>query len=207
MVSTSAAQSCLIIFTRYPEPGQVKTRLIPVLGPDGAALLHQRMAEHTLGQARDLKDAALEVWFTGGTRLQMQTWLGQDLVYQLQPKGDLGDRMTLAFASAFSKGYTAVAIIGTDCPDLSTDLLKQSFSALEHHELVLGPAVDGGYYLIGLQSLRPELLTDIAWSTNQVLGQTVETAKKLNLSPYYLTELNDIDRPEDLKRGAQHKLF
>lgn len=199
------AKDCLIIFTRYPKPGQVKTRLIPALGAEGAAALHRRMVEHTLAQARALSTTSplsIEVWFTNGSMAQMQAWLGEDVAYQIQPGGDLGDRMTLAFESAFSRGYGATVIIGTDCPDLSTALLAQSFGALEQQALVLGPAIDGGYYLIGLQRLFPELLKGIPWSTAHVLQATAEIAEQLGLIPHYLAQLSDIDLPEDLERDS-----
>jgi uncharacterized protein len=195
-------QNCLIIFTRYPEPGKVKTRLIPALGDVGAATLHQRMAEHTLAQAKALRqnrNLSIEVWFTGGSIAQMQVWLGADVAYQLQPVGDLGDRMVSAFKSAFCKGHTAAVIVGTDCPDLSSALLKQSFEALERQELVLGPAIDGGYYLIGVRRFVPELFEGIAWSTAEVLEQTLEIAQQLDLAPVLLPYLSDIDRPQDLE--------
>jgi uncharacterized protein len=198
-------KDCLIIFTRYPKPGQVKTRLIPALGAEGAAVLHRRMVEHTLALARALRTTrplSIEVWFTNGSMAQMQAWLGEGVAYQSQPEGDLGDRMTLAFESAFRKGHGATVIIGTDCPDLSPALLAQSFSALEQQVLVLGPAIDGGYYLIGLQRLFPELFQGIAWSTANVLQATAEIAEHLGLSPYYLAQLSDIDLPQDLEQDS-----
>ena len=153
------SNDCLIVFTRYPQSSQVKTRLIPALGAAGAAALHRRMAEHTLAQAKALRqtrELSIEVWFTGSSTVaQMQKWLGTDVDYYVQPEGDLGDRMVSAFKSVFSKGYTSALIVGTDCPDLNTALLAQGFSALAQHDLVLGPAIDGGYYLMGLQRLIP----------------------------------------------------
>ncbi len=200
----------LIIFTRYPQPGKVKTRLIPALGAAGAAALHQRMAEHTLAQARALRQTrglSIEVWFTGSSTLaQMQEWLGTDVEYCVQPEGDLGDRMVSAFKSVFSKGYTSALVVGTDCPDLNTALLAQGFSALAHHELVLGPAIDGGYYLIGLRRLVPELFVDIAWSTGEVLEKTVAIAQRLNLTPFLLPYLTDIDIPQDLEHPSVQTL-
>ncbi len=196
-------KDCLIIFTRYPQPSQVKTRLIPALGAAGAAALHQRMAEHTLAQARALRQMralSIEVWFTGNSTLtQMQEWLGTDVEYYVQPEGDLGDRMVSAFKSVFSKGYTSALIVGTDCPDLNTTLLAQGFSALAQHELVLGPAIDGGYYLMGLRRLVPELFVDIAWSTGEVLEKTLAIAQQLKLTPFLLPHLTDIDVPQDLE--------
>ncbi len=193
--------NCLIIFTRYPEAGRSKTRLVPVLGADGAARLHQKMAENTVEQARCLQQIVavdIEVWFVGGDLDLMTAWLGEDLVFQQQPIGDLGDRMCAAMKSAFSKGYQAVVIVGTDCPDLDATLLADSFQALQHHQLVIGPAIDGGYYLIGLQALIPELFAGINWSTATVLPETLAIADRLGLKPLLLPCLTDIDVPQDL---------
>jgi uncharacterized protein len=196
------ANECLIVFIRYPEIGKVKTRLIPELGATGATLLYQQMAERTIEQARALQQmqpCAIEVWFVGGTIVLMQDWLGEDLVFQAQPDGDLGDRMRLAFQTVFNKGYQAATLIGTDCPALSAELLKQSFQNLQDHALTLGPAMDGGYYLIGLQQLIPELFAGIDWSTAAVLAQTLQIAEQLHIDPVLLPYLRDIDVPEDLE--------
>ena len=200
------SKDCLIIFTRYPQPSQVKTRLIPALGAAGAAALHQRMAEHTLAQARGLRQTralSIQVWFAGSSTVtKMQEWLGTDVEYYVQPEGDLGDRMASVFKSVFNKGHTAAVIVGTDCPDLSTALLAQGFGALAQHELVLGPAIDGGYYLIGLRREAPELFEGIAWSTWEVLVQTLAIAQQLKLTPFLLTYLTDIDVPQDLEHPS-----
>jgi uncharacterized protein len=195
---TSRKANCLIIFTRYPEPGKTKTRLIPALGENGAAQLHRRMAEHTLEQARSLT-CAIEIWYVGGTKELMQDWLGTDLCYREQPTGDLGDRMCGAFRSAFEQGYQSVMIIGTDCPGITTAILAQGFAELQNLVVAIGPAIDGGYYLIGLQRLVPELFQGITWSTSTVFSETVAIADKLQLPTYSLPSLSDIDLPNDLQ--------
>jgi uncharacterized protein len=204
------SQECLLIFARYPAPGQVKTRLIPALGADGAASLYRQMVEHTLQQARALgqiRPISIEIWFTGGSQASMQDWLGQDLIYELQPLGDLGDRLSYAFQATFNKGNTSAVIIGTDCPELNPAILAQAFSALHYNELILGPAKDGGYYLIGLQKLIPELFRGISWSTPAVFQQTDNIAGILNLTRAYLRPLSDIDVPQDLAIWEQRKLL
>lgn len=190
----------LIIFTRYPEAGKTKTRLIPALGADGAATLQRQMTEYTLDQVRQLqhqRPITLEVRFAGGDQTLMMRWLGSDLVYQLQGEGDLGTRMARSLSLAFQDNIDHAVIIGTDCPQLNADLMALAFEAL-HHDLVLGPALDGGYYLLGLRYFIPELFIGINWGTAEVLQQTVDIAKKLNLSIAYLPQLADVDRPEDL---------
>ncbi len=190
----------LIIFTRYPEAGKTKTRMIPALGTKGAADLHRQMTEHTLTQVKQLQSNAIsfEVRFAGGDVHLMQGWLGSDLIYHSQGDGDLGQRMARSLLSAFQSGAENAVIIGTDCPDVNADILAEAFAKLHHYNLVLGPAMDGGYYLVGLQYPIPELFIDIDWGTAKVLQQTVEIAENLNLSVVYLPYLADIDRPEDL---------
>jgi uncharacterized protein len=198
----------LIIFTRYPEPGKAKTRLIPALGDVAAADLHRQMTEQTLAQVKSLQQShpvSVEVWFAGGDRDRMQNWLGADLQYQPQPKGDLGDRMAQAFQVGFDRGVKASVIIGTDCPELTAALLTAAFQALQQTDLVLGPATDGGYYLIGLRRSAPELFESISWSTERVFQQTVDIASKLNLSLSCLPMLTDVDRPEDLPVWGRFK--
>ncbi|MTJ47195.1 TIGR04282 family arsenosugar biosynthesis glycosyltransferase [Dolichospermum sp. UHCC 0259] len=201
MISRKPSTQHLIIFTRYPEPGKTKTRLIPALGEVGAANLHKQMTEQTIFQVKELQKiirVSVEVRFTGGNLEKMQNWLGNDLRYESQGEGDLGARMERSLINAFNQKAKQVIIIGTDCPDLNSKTLTTAFEQLEIFNLVLGPALDGGYYLIGLKQPIPELFTNISWGTAQVFAKTVETAQKLNLSMGHLPTLADIDRPEDL---------
>lgn len=194
-----SAQNNLIIFTRYPEPGKTKTRLIPTLGEEGAAILQRQLTEYTIREAKKLlNQATISIYYTGKDQDSMRGWLGDDLNYYTQATGNLGDRMQSAFNDAFKKGFSRVIIIGIDCPDLNQTLLQEAFNHLINHDLVLGEAVDGGYYLIGLTNVVPELFQDIPWGTNQVLSLTHNIAKKLNLKLSLLPILPDIDRPEDL---------
>ncbi|MCX5916117.1 MAG: TIGR04283 family arsenosugar biosynthesis glycosyltransferase [Deltaproteobacteria bacterium] len=200
-IPNSAFGNRLIVFTRYPEPGESKTRLIPALGPRGAADLHRKMTEHTLSWARRWKErfpSSLEVHFTGGSEESFQKWLGPDLSSRPQPGGDLGDRMHEAFHQAFQEGVEKVVIVGTDCPGLNEDLCQKAFEELDRNEVVLGPAKDGGYYLIALRRPTEELFRGIPWGTGEVLAKTLETARRLGLRVSLLKTLDDVDRPEDL---------
>lgn len=192
----------LIIFTRYPEPGKTKTRLIPVLGKAGAANLHGLMAGRTIARALSLQNSrqlSVEIHYTGGSQQQMQDWLGTDLIYQNQiDGGDLGARMTAAFEKSFDSGVDKAAIIGTDCPDLKAEIVAQAFDELSDRDLVLGPAKDGGYYLIGLRRSIPELFGGINWGTSEVFACTRAIAQNLGLNIAVLPILADIDRPDDL---------
>ena len=156
----------LIVFTRYPEPGKTKTRLIPVLGKEGAAKLHRQLTEGTISQAKQLKNTrklSVEVYFTGGSQQLMQAWLGNDIFYQNQVTGDLGLKMATAFEMSFNAGVEKVVLIGTDCPGLNSELMALAFEELDSQDLVLGPALDGGYYLIGLRRFVPDLFRGINW--------------------------------------------
>ncbi len=191
----------LIVFTRYPEPGKTKTRMIPALGAEGAANLQRQLTEHTLKQVKKLqsiRSVSLEFHFAGGNQQLMKEWLGENLTYYPQQTGDLGERMHSAFAQAFAAGINRVVTIGIDCPDIDESLLNQAFELLKQKDLVLGSAEDGGYYLMGLSRLIPELFVGIDWGSDRVSRQTTNIAKKLGLEFDYLTTLNDIDRPEDL---------
>lgn len=197
-------KECQIVFTRYPEPGKTKTRLIPALGEEGAANLHRQMAEHTLAIIREVQNfhlLSVEVHFVGGNSNLMQNWLGADIVYRNQVEGDLGWRMMSAFQTAFNSGMESVVIIGTDCPELTAKIIAQAFDQLNRYDLVLGPATDGGYYLIGLRRLVPELFKGINWGTSEVLRKTVAIAIYLNLAVAYLPPLSDVDRPEDIPKS------
>ena len=197
----------LIIFSRYPEPGKTKTRMIPALGANGAANLQRRLSEYTLKQARNLRqfrDVEIAVYFAGGDRDLMREWLGDDVSYYAQAEGDLGEKMKSAFADSLAENKERVVIIGIDCPGVDSNILNSAFEALQDRDLVLGEAEDGGYYLIGLrfsdvsQNVPTELFANIEWGTNKVFTTTKTIAEKLDLAVAYLPILRDIDRPEDL---------
>ena len=191
----------LIIFSRYPEPGKTKTRMIPALGANGAANLQRRLSEHTLKQARELRqlrEVEIAVYFAGGNIYSMRDWLGDDVDYYAQAKGDLGVKMRSAFIDRFEDSSERVVIIGIDCPGVDGNILNSAFEALQDNDLVLGEAEDGGYYLIGLSKLVSELFVGIKWGTGEVFKATINIAEKLNLTTAYLPILRDIDRPEDL---------
>lgn len=200
-------QQHLIIFTRYPEPGKTKTRLIPALGAVGAANLQRQMTEYTLLQVEALAKTtpmSWEVRFTGGNYQLMVDWLGDDLLYHAQGEGNLGSRMGRSLTQAYKSGAQKVIIIGVDCPGINAHILTQAFEQLHTHDLVLGPAIDGGYYLIGLCRPFPELFVNIDWGTSQVLQQTLNIAQELKISVSLLPPLADVDLPEDLAIWEQY---
>jgi hypothetical protein len=196
-----APQEKLVVFTRYPRPGRTKTRLIPALGAAGAAELHRRMAEHTFRRCCELapaRNVAIEVHYDGGRQREVRRWVPAGLGLTPQIAGSLGDRLAHGVSASFAEGMARVVVIGTDCPALDAAMLARSFELLLEHDLVLGPARDGGCYLIGLR--RPDCFAwrDVDWGTERVLGQTLASAAKKGASRILLPPLADIDRPEDL---------
>ncbi|MCP5046429.1 MAG: glycosyltransferase, partial [bacterium] len=196
----------LILFTRYPEPGSTKTRMIPKLGTDGAAELQRQMTRHIVSRVTEftaLDPTPLEIRFDGGNKNLMAVWLGAGFDYSFQGKGDIGLRMGRALEDGFGDGYDTVVIIGSDIPDITADIIHKAFEGLKNQDLVLGPAVDGGYYLIGMHKstfiqANPRLFNEIRWGTDGVLSHTLAVAEELRLSYLLLDTLNDVDRPEDL---------
>ena len=191
----------MIVFIRYPEPGKSKTRLIPALGPRQAADLHRKMTEYTLSWARRWEErfsGSLQVQFTGSGEEPFLEWLGSDLSYRPQSEGDLGERMHEAFRRAFQERMEKAVIVGTDCPGLNEDLCRKAFEELDRNEVVLGPAKDGGYYLIGLRRPIKDLFREIPWGTGEVLAKTRGIAQNLGIRVFLLEPLEDVDRPEDV---------
>jgi uncharacterized protein len=196
-----AKKERLILFTRYPEVARVKTRLIPILGAEGACALHRTLAEHTIQQIDQLtafQPLSFEVRYAGGNPALMRKWLGGAREFSPQGPGRLGLRMKHAFDQAFQAGFNRVVLIGSDIPGLNAKILKEAFSALQFHDLVLGPARDGGYYLIGMTRLFPFLFEGLPWGTPLVFKKTLGIAREAGLTLFLVDQLDDIDRPEDL---------
>ncbi len=191
----------LILFTRWPQPGRAKTRLIPALGPAGAAEVQRRLTEGTLARALEFVQrhpTRLELRGEGADPAAFRRWLGLAPLIRPQDSGDLGRRMDLALTRALAEGEERAVLIGSDCPGLTPEILAMSLAALADHDLVLGPAQDGGYYLVGLRRPAPEIFRGIAWGSDRVLRQTLNRASELGLRVALLPELADLDRPEDL---------
>ncbi|BBO89952.1 TIGR04283 family arsenosugar biosynthesis glycosyltransferase [Desulfosarcina ovata] len=196
-----AARQTLIVFGRYPIPGKTKTRLIPALGPAGAADLQRRLSEHTVAAARRMAGRTgtrIVFCHAGGEQHRLQRWLGGgDVTYAAQAAGDLGRRMVTAIREAFHQGAGRVVLVGTDIPGLTAEGIEQAFDSLKRHDLVLGPSRDGGYWLVGMN--RPiDLFGGMAWSRSDVLANTLERARRLGVAPFLLDPMSDLDTPADL---------
>jgi rSAM/selenodomain-associated transferase 1 len=198
--------AALVVFAKAPIPGQVKTRLCPPLTPDEAATLHGSFVLDTLERT---KAAATQFKLPFDRYLAcspssthvffkiMEERQGVTLIDQTGD--DLGTRMAQAFENLFSRGYKHVLIVGTDVPSLPLEQYAQALTLLESHDLVLGPALDGGYYLIALNRSVPDLFTGIPWSTDQVLKLTQEKASTLGLKSALLAPWRDVDTIDDLQ--------
>lgn len=193
----------VVVFARAPELGKVKTRLAADLG-DGVALeIYELLVSRTLQMTRALDDCMRVVQFTpAGAREKMSRWLEDDLLLEAQCEGDLGERMACALERRFNSGCERVLLIGTDAPDLTAGILEQAFRRLDDNSVVVGPAVDGGYYLIGMCEPHPELFSGVPWSAGDTLSRTLEAARHAGLSVHLLPELADVDTADDWKRWS-----
>lgn len=193
----------LIIFAKPALAGQVKTRLGACLGSQAAAGVYSRLLHAYLLKILPLCRLGIQVRLAvaddgvlgRGVIYFEAAWPEYDVVSQSQ--GDLGSRMSVAFTDAFASGSRMVVLTGSDIPGLSQSVITKAFAALEHQDLVLGPARDGGYYLIGQRSPGADLFNGIAWSTTAVLAQTRQQAMQLHLTWQELELLMDIDYFED----------
>lgn len=191
----------LVVFAREPLPGRVKSRLIPALGAEGAVRLYRYLLDLALEVAIGVSGVGLELWCEGAVGegshcAELAHRHGLSL--HRQPEGDLGRRMETALAQALRHGPCAV-LIGSDCPQYTLAYLASAFAALDDAEVVLGPAADGGYVLIGLRRGAPELFRGIPWGTDRVLEATRAALRRLGWTWTELPTLRDLDRPEDLR--------
>ncbi len=192
----------LMIFCKAPVPGQVKTRLIPELSAEQAAELHIKLSIRTLQRATQNNLCPVQLWCAPATDHDFFTAskAAYPLVLKQQQGVDLGERMHHAFCSALA-GYSHALLMGCDCPSLTAQDLEQAITALNQgSEVVLAPAEDGGYVLIGLNRPHAELFDDMSWGTARVLNQTRKRIERYKLRHYELGEQWDLDTPEDLKR-------
>jgi len=202
---TEPYKSQLGIFAKYWEPGQVKTRLASDTSNLFAARVYQAFLEATLETASGLAERQV-LAFTPADRVsEFACCLPPHWTLTTQSGDQLGERMTAYFTEAFEHDIEKVILIGSDSPHLPREVLQQAFQQLDVHRCVLGPARDGGYYLIGARNLIPPVFTGIDWSTDQVMQQTVEQLQAANISYGILPTWYDIDTIDDLEE-LQHDL-
>ncbi len=179
----------IALFAKYPRAGHVKTRLAPLLGENGAAQLHRRLVERTVATLRE-SGLPFTVHYSGACAADFSDWLGDDVPLEEQGGGDLGERLAQVEAPGI--------VLGADIPGLSVRHLHDAVKALEVLPVAIGPASDGGYYLLGFTQAIPQLWQDISWGSDTVLQETRDRLDSLKIPHAFLDELDDCDRPEDL---------
>lgn len=192
----------VIIFTKYPQNGKVKTRLGKTMGNEFAAGLFKLMAENIFKICLSLpvEDFSLFLFYSEkNERNSVESWVDKRFSLQPQEGADLGERMKNAFRFVFKNRFNKVVIIGTDCPENNTGILLRAFNELLRKNVVIGPSTDGGYYLIGMDKFYPFLFDDIEWSSNSVFKETIKRIKQNKLTFHLLPELTDIDTEKDLR--------
>ena len=200
----SPSKQALLIFTRNPELGKCKTRLAATIGDRAALDVYIHLLRHTAKVCSQIDAVDKYVYYSehlGDGAL----WNPSIFTPEVQQGPDLGKRMKQAFVTAFGRGYEKVVLIGSDLPDLQTEDLRKAFSALDAHEAVIGPASDGGYYLIGLRRLIPNLFENKPWGGDQVLQATLSDLSGIQVS--LLSEKNDVDRYEDIADRPEFQTY
>ena len=188
-------------FARFPQAGAVKTRLAAVIGAEPACAVHEALLEHTARRLVSARVAPVELWLDRAaphpllSRLRARGVAGP----YLQQGGDLGERMHRALRNGLARA-SAVVLVGSDCPHLDAAHLAAAFAALRRHDVVFGPAEDGGYVLIGCRRVSAALFRGIEWGSDEVLRESLAAARAAGLRPACLAPRYDIDRIEDLRR-------
>jgi len=195
-------KTTLLYFVKYPEPGKVKTRLAASIGIQEAAHLYRNLAEQNLQTLQSSLEKNTSLWVLydpPGAETSVRNWLPGEYSLIPQRGDDLSARLLHAFQSAFANGMTKAIAIGSDTINLTPEHVRHAVDELDKNTLVVGPARDGGYYLIGLNKYEEYLFENIPWSSAKVLETTLQKAKERNVSYSLLSELEDLDTSENLE--------
>ena len=192
---------CILLFVKLPEEGDVKTRLAKEIGPDFVQTLYRNFVLDLLETLKRGKWPIIINYHPPESGKAISSWLGKNYLYSPQNGADLGERMKNAFKDAFASGFSKAVIIGSDMPDLELSVLSKAFSALDSDDVVMGPAVDGGYYLMGFRQtcFLPKVFEGISWGTDSVFKDTLTILGKKNCQVNMLHELRDVDTIDDLR--------
>lgn len=207
-MSVSLKDSALIMMTRLPRPGRVKTRLAATVGDETAAEFYRLCAEGLFRESQRLPQVVRRYIFYADAEdaARVRAWAGDGFRYEAQPAGNLGRRLASAFYTVFEQGARRAVVVGTDVPDLSAGVIERALALLERYPLVIGPDHGGGYYLLGMRMLYDDLfLRDLSWGTNEVFSQTLRIMRELELVPAFLPVLIDVDTAGDLRRWVEGK--
>ena len=191
-------------FAKFPEPGKVKTRLARHIGAEKAATVYRRIAEYVLQRTAPSRSGYCRIiFYTPDTLKQrFEDWLpGEVLMPQKGP--DIGERMDSALQEMFARGAEKAIVVGADIPELRRGIIEQAFEELDNADIVIGPARDGGYYLIGMKSAHPEIFRNITWSTGTVLQETVQMLSRSGLRYRTVATLSDVDTPDDVTAAEE----
>ncbi len=191
-------ERALLVFIKNPLKGQVKTRLAKTVGDDQALKIYLALLKHTCKVAAAI--SAQRLLFYSHFIDPKDAWPAFDFEKMVQEGDDLGARMQAGFEHAFRKGAKKAVIIGSDCASLKPEIIEEAFEKLDDFPFVIGPAEDGGYYLLGMKESTPQVFENIVWSTENVLDATLERIKSLGKNCYHLPTLSDIDREEDWEK-------
>lgn len=189
----------LLIFVKQAIEGEVKTRLATDIGNKNAVMIYQQLLTYTKLITKEL--SCNKIVFYGNKMPIKDIWQADNYQREIQEGQDLGQRMSAAFCKGFEKGAGKVIIIGSDCIEITTDMITDAFSHLDTNDCVLGPAKDGGYYLLGMKRLHPFLFQNKVWSTDTILQATLADCEENSLSYHLLPILNDIDTISDLQQS------
>jgi rSAM/selenodomain-associated transferase 1 len=195
-------ERCLLFFIKNPEKGKVKSRLAAVIGDDSAVSLYKNLVAQMLSTLKEGTFPLYICFFPKSAQTPIKNWLGREYRYVPQNGKDLGERMRNGFIDGFAMGYKRVVLIGSDIPDLPMKYIEEAFKSLKEVDAVIGPAFDGGYYLIGFNqsTFSPQVFEGIAWGTKTVFDETMKKLKRFRRVVYTLPYQRDIDTAEDLKR-------
>ena len=194
----SFSSALLLVFVKNLQRGRVKQRLAYKIGQEKAYEIYKRLIVHTYEQTRLLP---LTKWVFYSEYIEKDDWfLGKDFTKYVQHSGSLGERMRQAFHQGFKEGYRQIIIIGSDCYELQRHHIEQAFKMLERHTYVLGPAKDGGYYLLGMRQETPDLFRNIPWSSSKVLSRTLEKLSANHNSYVLMPVLSDVDYVKDVPK-------
>lgn len=193
-------QNALIIIAKYPEKGQVKTRLNGHLPAEDILKLYISLLNQTVSKLKNIPGADTFIAFAPATAEDYFLRFGTGLIPLNE--GDLGARMFRSFNHVFSSGYEKAVLVGADIPDLSVSIIQKAFDLLSGKDIVYGPAKDGGYYLVGMKKLTREIFEKVPWSSDQTLKNSIEQAKKYGHAVAFTETLSDIDTIEDAKKAG-----
>ena len=201
--------SCIILFAKYPQQGKVKTRLAKKTGNNIAVSLYKNFILDILNQIKKIKTNIIIAVNDKKYINNFKEWLGNDFEYMVQRGDNLGERMKNTFTDIFKKGYNNAIIIGSDIPDISSKILKQAMISFKKYDAVIGPGLDGGYYLIGFNKdiNYHSAFCNIIWSSYHVFNDTLERLEENNINYLIHKTLNDIDTYEDLIRYFERNKY